>query len=190
MRRYFKLACFHEKPEWYIEEFKNGRARFGWSGPGMDLRKIKTTDSQHWSDDERITWRYTKFLIERIEPGDRLVIQVDQPLQRFLIGEVVAPGYNFAPGDLDDFNDSLYEEQKGVGSLFLTGSRLFQTKNTGLAPLHFAARGGELVHLVYLVFLVCLVRRTRETRQTRTGTEKGSGIFSDWRNRKGSGVFS
>jgi len=60
-----------------------------------------------------------------------------------------------------------YEEQKGVGSLFLTGSRLFQTKNTGLAPLHFAARGGELVHLVYLVFLVCLVRRTRETRQTR-----------------------
>jgi hypothetical protein len=38
---------------------------------------------------------------------------------------------------------------------------------------HFAARGGELVHLVSLVHLVCLVflvyvvRRTRKTRQTR-----------------------
>jgi hypothetical protein len=34
---------------------------------------------------------------------------------------------------------------------------------------HFAAHGGDLVHLVFLVYLVCLlyvVRRTRETRQT------------------------
>jgi hypothetical protein len=41
---------------------------------------------------------------------------------------------------------------------------------SGLAIQHFAARGGDLVHLVYLVylvFLVYLVRRTRETRQTR-----------------------
>lgn len=42
---------------------------------------------------------------------------------------------------------------------------------SGLAILHFAVRGGELVRfvcLVYRVFLVYLVRRTRATRQTLT----------------------
>jgi hypothetical protein len=38
---------------------------------------------------------------------------------------------------------------------------------SGLASQHFAARGGDLVHLVSLVYLVCVVRRMRETRQTR-----------------------
>ena len=40
--------------------------------------------------------------------------------------------------------------------------KIFVDLVSGLAIQHFAACGGELVHLVYLV------RRTRETRQTRT----------------------
>lgn len=106
MRRYFKLVCLHDDPEWYIQEFQNGRARFGWSGPGMDLRVLE--QKQQRSDDERITWSYTKFLLDRIRPGDRVVVQVEQPLQRFLIGEVILPGYEFSPGNLEDFNHMLH----------------------------------------------------------------------------------
>lgn len=108
MPRYFKLVCLHEDPNWYIQEFLSGRARFGWSGPGSDLREIRSKDWRIWSDDERVTWSYTKFLLERIVPGDRVVTQTEQPLQSFLIGEVVAPGYDFSPGDLEDFNHLLH----------------------------------------------------------------------------------
>ena len=73
----------------------------------MDLQRIRAKDNDQRSDDERITWRYTKFLVERIVPGDRVVIQIEQPLQRFLIGEVVVPGYSFSPGSLTDFNHLL-----------------------------------------------------------------------------------
>src|SRR5690242_1494422 len=105
MRRYFKLVSLHDNPSWYIQEFQNGRARFGWSGPGMDLRALRL--KQQRLGDERITWSYSKFLIERIVPGDRVVIQVEQPLQRFLIGDVLAPSYDFSPGNLEDFNHVL-----------------------------------------------------------------------------------
>jgi hypothetical protein len=50
------------------------------------------------------------------------------------------------------------------------GGTILAGKEKG-ARTHFAARGGDLVHLVCLVYLVrlvyliCLVRRTRETRQ-------------------------
>jgi hypothetical protein len=110
MPRYFKLVCLHNDPSWYIQEFLSGRARFGWSGPGSDLRKIraKVNDRTEMSDEERITWRYTQFLSERIVPGNRLVVQTEQPLRRFLIGEVVAPGYDFAPGGLPDYNHVLH----------------------------------------------------------------------------------
>jgi len=108
MRRYFKLVCLYDDTAWYIKEFLDGRARFGWSAPGSDLRKIRAKRWNEWSEEESITWRYTKFLLERIELGNRLVIQTEQPLQRFLIGEVVAPGYDFAPGDLPDFNHLLH----------------------------------------------------------------------------------
>jgi hypothetical protein len=109
LHRYFKLVCLHNDPNLYIQEFHNGRARFGWSGPGSDLRKIrvKVRDGTEMSDEERITWRYTQFLSERIVPGNRLVIQTEQPLRRFLIGEVVTPGYDFTPGNLPDYNHVL-----------------------------------------------------------------------------------
>lgn len=111
MNRYFKLVCLSEKPEWYLEEFFAGRVRFGWSGPSSDLRYIREkrlTDWDSLSNDQKVTWQYSQFLVERIVPGDRVVVQTEQPLRSFLIAEVVAPGYEFSPGDLDDFNHLLH----------------------------------------------------------------------------------
>ena len=90
MPRYFKLVCLHDDPQWYLEEFRQGRARYGWSGPGSNLRSIKARiDAGEWknrTDDEVQAWSYTQFLI----------------------GEVIPPGYEFSPGDLDDFNHVLH----------------------------------------------------------------------------------
>jgi hypothetical protein len=108
MNRYFKLVCRHENPGWYMQEFLAGRVRFGWSGPGCDLREIRGKDGATWSNDQRVTWSHTKFLVERIVPGDRVVVQTEQPIERFVIAEVVPPGYDYAPGDLDDFNHLLH----------------------------------------------------------------------------------
>jgi hypothetical protein len=112
MARYFKLVCLHEDPKWYLKEFLEGRARFGWSGPGSDLRSIKAKmDAGKWrdrTDNEAQAWSYTRFLIERIAVGHRVVVQTEQPLRNFLIGEVIAPRYDFTPGDLDDFNHVLH----------------------------------------------------------------------------------
>src|SRR6266436_216738 len=107
MSRYFKLVCLSD-PVWIVEEFRQGRARFGWSPPGTDLREISKKDPATWSEQERVTSSYTKFLIQRVTPGDRIVIQPEQPIERFLIGEVVEPGYEFSPGTLDDFNHLLH----------------------------------------------------------------------------------
>lgn len=75
MNRYFRLICTHEDPKWYIEEFRAGRVRFGWSDPGCDLREMHKKDWVTWSDDQRVTWSYSKFLVERVVPGDRVVVQ-------------------------------------------------------------------------------------------------------------------
>ena len=112
MTNYFKLVCLSEKPEWYEAEFLAGRARFGWSGSGSNLRTIKAKmDAGRWQDrsqHEADVWSYTKFLVERIRIGDRVVIQPEQPLKAILLGEVINPGYEFSPGDLDDFNHVLH----------------------------------------------------------------------------------
>jgi hypothetical protein len=109
MSRYFKLVALCHDPEWYRREFNAGRARFGWSQPGRDLRRIKQKDVKDLNDDERVTWKYTKFLIERITPGDRIVVQTQQPLENFLIGEVIGPGYDWGiPKELLDFNHVLH----------------------------------------------------------------------------------
>lgn len=109
MQRYFKLVCLHdEDPQFILRNFQEGRARIGWSPPNTDLRKIKNKKWDTLLEQERITWRYTQFLIERILPSHRIVIQRDQPIKDILIGEVIAPGYDFAPGDLDDFNHLLH----------------------------------------------------------------------------------
>ena len=76
-----------------------------------DLRPIKSKmDAGRWEDrteEEAETWSYTSFMIERIEVGNRVVVQFEQPLRSFLLGEVIAPGYDFS-GDLEDFNHFLH----------------------------------------------------------------------------------
>jgi hypothetical protein len=112
MSRYFKLVCLHEDPQWYLEEFRQGRARYGWSGPGSNLRSIKAKiDAGEWgnrTDNEAQAWFYSQFLTERVGVGDRVVVQTEQPIRSFLIGEVITPGYEFSPGDLADFNHVLH----------------------------------------------------------------------------------
>jgi hypothetical protein len=106
MRRYFKLVCLHKDPLFLLREFRAGRARFGWSPPGTDLRKIKI--KKIWTDEDKSSWRYTQFLLERISVGDRVVVQMEQPIEQFVIGEVIKPGYDIAPGRLKDFTHLLH----------------------------------------------------------------------------------
>lgn len=94
-KRYFKLVCTPESQDWYIQEYLAGRVRFGWSGPGSNLREIEKKGA-NCSDEQRVTWAYTKFLLKRIEPGDRVVVQTERPIKRFLVAEVVPPGYDYA----------------------------------------------------------------------------------------------
>ena len=105
--RHFKLVALH-KPDWLASEFKAGRLRFGWSWPGTDLRILR--EKAELSADERISWRYTKFLTERLRSGDRVVCQFDQPLREFWIGEVLDEGYEFDSTTQDDFNHILHIE--------------------------------------------------------------------------------
>jgi Restriction endonuclease len=60
------------------------------------------------TEQETETWFYTKFLIERLKAGDRVVIQREKPLRTFLLGEVIEPCYEFSPGNLPDFNHVLH----------------------------------------------------------------------------------
>jgi len=41
-------------------------------------------------------------------PGDRVVVQTEQPIKQFVIAEVIPPGYDYAPGNWDDFNHLLH----------------------------------------------------------------------------------
>lgn len=99
--RYFKFVALSDC-DWLVNEFLDGRARFGWSWPGSDLRVLE--QKAELTEDERITWRYTQFLVRRLSPGDRLVCQFDQPLREFWIGEVSVSGYEFETPPRDDFN--------------------------------------------------------------------------------------
>jgi hypothetical protein len=104
--RYFKLVCLYKDAAFLLREFQSGRARFGWSPRGTDLRKHKADEDQ--SDWEKKNRRYTKFLVERIEIGDRIVVQMEQPIRQFVIGEVVKPGYDVIAGKLKDFTHLLH----------------------------------------------------------------------------------
>lgn len=108
--RYFKLLSLCEgREEWIISEFLQGRARYGWSPKGADLtlRLRGGRPWEDWPEDIRWAWGYSKFLVERIEVGHRIVMQTSLPLRSFLIGEVVAPGYEF-DGSQEDFNHILH----------------------------------------------------------------------------------
>ena len=69
----------------------------------MNLRELQNRDQ--FNADEKECWRKAQFLINRIEIGDRLIIQTESPLRRFLIAEVTGP-YGFL-GSEDDFNHYL-----------------------------------------------------------------------------------
>ena len=100
-RRYFKLVALHDH-DWLVQEFRGGRLRFGWSWPGSDLRSLR--EKSVLTENERITWRYTQFLTERLEAGDRLVCQFAQPMREFWLAEVVTKGYDFDANRREDFN--------------------------------------------------------------------------------------
>lgn len=104
---YYKLVAL-ERPTWLQAEFLAGRARFGWSGRDADLHTIRAIPPADRSTDQRVTWRYTQFLIQRLRVGDRIVYQFDQPLREFLIGEVIQPGYASDRTLLSDFNHILH----------------------------------------------------------------------------------
>ena len=100
--RHFKLVALTWR-EWALEEFMAGRARFGWSFfPGADLRILEEKISNwedgksKWTDQEGVVWRHCQFLVRRIQPGDRIVVQFEKPMEQFVIGEVTEPGYDFA----------------------------------------------------------------------------------------------
>ncbi|MCY4614269.1 MAG: restriction endonuclease [Nitrospira sp.] len=105
---YFKFNAFREdKPDWIYQQVLKGTAHFGWSEPGMDLRTLqkKLEGETPLNEAEKQCWRMTQFLVNRIRPGDRLIIQTERPLRRFLIAEVTGP-YGFL-GSEDDFNHYL-----------------------------------------------------------------------------------
>jgi len=109
MHQYFKLVCLHDNSDWLFDEYKNGRVRFGWSGPGSDLRVIGVIADKNYSemtDDQRITWRYSQFLLNRIKTGNRLILQFKQPLREFLIAEVNGQ-YTYSTKEEPDFNHIL-----------------------------------------------------------------------------------
>jgi hypothetical protein len=90
---YFKwVALKEDDPDWYERELLAGRARFGWSPPGADLRAIKDKmDRFKWSErtaEEAEAWSHGGYLILYIHPGSRLVIQTRQPLRSFWLAEV------------------------------------------------------------------------------------------------------
>ncbi len=104
LKTYYKIVALCDDTKWIVSEFQNGRIRFGWSGPGMDLRNIDKKALEKRSPEERMTWRYTQFLLNKLHSGDRLVLQFEQPMRHFLIGEVVSPGYEFDTNARPDFN--------------------------------------------------------------------------------------
>lgn len=57
--RYFKLiSTFEGREDWIISEFLAGRARYGWSPPGADLRDYLrgVKPWEEWPEDIRWAW--------------------------------------------------------------------------------------------------------------------------------------
>lgn len=103
---YYKMVVLSGDSDWTYNELLNGRARFGWSFFDCDLRKIQKMKNSEITDNQRLSWRMSQFLIKRVRVGDRLVIQIDQPMQSFYIAEVVND-YEFDKNERDDFNHIL-----------------------------------------------------------------------------------
>ena len=59
------------------------------------------------TNNEKVVWRYTQFLVNRIQSGDFLILQFDQPLRKFLIAKVTE-GYDYEENELEDFNHIIH----------------------------------------------------------------------------------
>ena len=102
--RYFKLvATYPDHEEWMFKEFKEGRMHFGWGWEECDLNIIQKIKRSDRTEKQKKAWYYSQFLLNRLEVGDRLVIQHKQPLREFLLAEVVGE-YKFSDDPGDDFN--------------------------------------------------------------------------------------
>ncbi|WP_147803295.1 hypothetical protein [Alkalicoccus halolimnae] len=142
MTRYFKYVAMNEGNEdWMYEELQNGRARFGWSGPGSNLRKIKAKDIENRSREEKVIWRYTQFLIQRLELGDRLVVQLERPLRKFLIVEVTGD-YKSTDPKQKDFNH--YVECRLITDDFIN----VESKAVSQSLRHHLSKRGQY-YLIY-----------------------------------------
>ena len=102
MTRYFKyVSIFSGREDWMLNELKEGRARFGWSGAGSNLNEIKSKSPSNRTAEEKVTWKYTQFMVNRLSKGDRLIIQLSRPLRGFLIAEVVGEYHSTEPEETD-----------------------------------------------------------------------------------------
>ncbi|MCM3724605.1 hypothetical protein M3226_02670 [Neobacillus cucumis] len=108
MTQYYKLVAINERDQrWMFNEFLNGRLHFGWGWPGSNLNVIKNKSRNEMSKSERIIWRYTQFLVNRLQTGDILIVQFGQPLRQFLIAEVT-DGYDYETDEKEDFNHFIH----------------------------------------------------------------------------------
>lgn len=111
MANYYKLVALNDgKKDWMIEEIRKGRLRFGWSSKGMDLRVLK--DKENKNPSEKIVWRMSQFIINRLKKDDILIVQLERPLRKFMVVKVVEVNkslYDF-DGTQDDFNHIIHCE--------------------------------------------------------------------------------
>jgi len=106
--RFFKIVALEDSLDWWSKEFADGRLRFGWSPPGSDLRKIAAKLPNQRTPQERLTWRKTQFLLQRLQEGDVVIVQNAQPLRHFFLAVVKSDGYEYASEERPDFNHILH----------------------------------------------------------------------------------
>jgi hypothetical protein len=117
MANWYKLRSLYEgKEEWIVSELKQGRLHFGWSPPGSNLLEL---DKHSWEELDKIVlswpeWEASgayvynqgKFLIKRIEIGDKIVVQTETPFENIYLFEVTE-GYQYSEVEQEEFNHIL-----------------------------------------------------------------------------------
>ena len=105
--KYFKLVALNRgNVKWMLKEFRDGRLHYGWSFPECNLNVFPKKEKNEWTPKQKLCWKYTQFLVKRISIGDRIILQLHQPLRKFLLAEVTDEYYFQDPPD-KDFNHIL-----------------------------------------------------------------------------------
>lgn len=137
MTTYYKYVAIRDGEEdWMYNELEEGRARFGWSSPGSDLRQIESKAPEDRTVEEKVIWRYTQFMITKLVKGDRLVIQLQRPLRKFLIAEVTG-SYQSTDPEETDFNH--YVECKLITKDFMN----VESKAVSQSLRHHLSKRGQ-----------------------------------------------